>query len=76
MTLFPIDEIRNHPEGKTCKTCAFLRECNYHNKRYYKCALKGITRSEATDIRLKDPACSRYLDEVFKYQIHHKRKKP
>ncbi len=62
MTLFPLSEIHDHPEGKTCKTCAFLRRVRPHNITYFKCAIKGDTRSEATDIRLKNPACTRYAE--------------
>ncbi len=62
MTLFPLSEIQDHPQGKTCKTCAFKFRIRYHDKNYFKCRLKGDTRSEATDIRLKDPACTRYTE--------------
>ena len=62
MTLFPLTEIRDHPDGKRCKSCTFLRRSYGHTRTYYKCALKGISHSEATDIRLKDPACSRYKE--------------
>ena len=61
--LFPISEIRNHPDGKTCKTCAFLLRVRPHDKTYFKCAIKGDTHSEATDIRLKNPACVRYKEK-------------
>ena len=64
MTLFPLTEIRDHPEGKHCKTCIFLRQDHGHTRFYYKCALKGTSHSEATDIRLKDPACSRYKEKL------------
>ena len=43
-----------------CGDCKFL--CAYHpnDHTYYKCNLMGISASEATDIRLKDPACTRW----------------
>ena len=43
-----------------CKYCqSFLAR-----RRIYKCVLMGVSNSEATDIRLKDPACSRFEDYI------------
>ena len=49
--------------GKTCKTCVHCYDHHYHNRHYKKCELwdsffKGW--SEASDIRLKNPACGKY----------------
>lgn len=42
-------------EGETtCADCVNCIRQSYHGKNYYKCDLIGISRSEATDIRLKD----------------------
>lgn len=41
---------------KDCRHCIFKER----DRRYYKCELMGTSASEATDIRLKDPACSRW----------------
>ena len=43
----------------SCKTCKHLSGFDYHNKRYYKCELIGISHSEATDIRLKN-VCNKW----------------
>lgn len=44
--------------------CGHCKYCEAHvaNRKYYKCVLMGVSASEATDIRLKDPACSRFED--------------
>ncbi len=48
------------PEGETCKTCKYSVAPGRSLHRYYKCQLiyKGWTHGYASDIRLKDPACS------------------
>lgn len=33
---------------------------DYHGKRYYKCQQWFVSRSAATDIRLKNKACGKY----------------
>ena len=43
-------------ESGTCKDCHHLL-CNLWDKNYYKCALYGVSHSEATDWRLSWPAC-------------------
>lgn len=42
------------PGEPTCKTCSHCMKLSYHGRNYYKCELIGDSRSEATDIRLKD----------------------
>jgi len=48
------------------ETCGHCKYCVYHerDRRWYKCMLMGVSSSEATDIRLKDPACSRFEDYI------------
>ena len=41
---------------KDCKYCVYTER----DKRWYKCLLMGVSASEATDIRLKDTACTRW----------------
>ena len=43
-----------------CKDCDHLIGNKYHDRRYYKCELYGITGSEATDWRLSYQACGLY----------------
>ena len=45
------------PKGETCVTCANL-VCKETSKRYYKCGITQYTNGPATDVRLKDAACS------------------
>lgn len=45
---------------KTCKQCKFLWHDNHHSKSYIKCALRGTSRSSATDHRAKWSACRMY----------------
>jgi hypothetical protein len=47
-------------EGKTCKTCVHCQKIKYHDKTYYKCDDVVWSHCMATDIRLKDKACSHY----------------
>jgi len=42
----------------TCKECAHVVHFRYGNSSFNKCQKIGITHSEASDIKLKDPACS------------------
>ena len=39
---------------KQCRICRHLRTFEYHNKKYHKCSLQGVSQSEASDIRLSD----------------------
>lgn len=45
--------------GKVCKNCSNLCT-NSYDKTYYKCSVYGISKSEATDWRLKYQACGMY----------------
>ena len=71
----PVEELGQRPPRETIKSafrrmygydeshrCGDCRHCEAHfrQKTYYKCRLMGISASEATDIRLKDPACKRW----------------
>lgn len=49
-----------YDESHRCGDCRYL--CKYLSGNFsgYKCNLMGISASEATDIRLKDPACKRW----------------
>ena len=40
-----------------CDDCPFFREGYYHDRHYFKCAVYGMTHSEATDWRRKYAAC-------------------
>jgi hypothetical protein len=48
-------------EGFKCKTCDRLYRKIYHNKRYYKCELRGNTNGPGTDHRVNWPACGKYI---------------
>ena len=51
------------PELKrSCRYCAKKVKFKYHNKTYYKCTIIGISRSEATDIRLGD-MCDKWEEQ-------------
>ena len=47
-------------EGNQCRTCCHLISGQYRGKWYHKCKLYGMSLSEATDWRLKYPACGAY----------------
>ena len=49
-----------YKEGYLCKNCKSYAEYRYHNKKYKKCKLIGLSHSEATDIRKSDVACNLY----------------
>lgn len=49
------------PEQR-CGNCRHLIKRTYHGRNYYKCALIGISHSEATDIRLAG-RCKRWEHE-------------
>lgn len=51
------------PEGETCKTCKHCTVWLHNTKRFTKCDLVKKTRGPATDIRQRDPACSRWEPE-------------
>ncbi len=51
------------PSGEKCKTCIHAKANTMRSrKRFYKCAIaqRKATGGPGTDIRLKDPACSRH----------------
>lgn len=47
------------PDKALCQTCKHL-VYNQCSKRYYKCALRGITGGPGTDHRVRWPACAKY----------------
>lgn len=51
------------PTDKKCKDCRLLTY-NQHQKRYYKCQLRGITSGPGTDHRMTWPACGRFIQRV------------
>lgn len=48
------------PEGKTCGECRWCSEQYYHNKTYFKCLKRRVTRGAGSDIRRKWEACANY----------------
>ena len=52
------------PAGETCGSCIYSGRQGGTAGRYYKChhELARNSRSEATDIRLKTPACEHWLN--------------
>lgn len=50
--------------GLRCRDCKHCLTYDYHNRRYYKCKLYGLSNSEATDWRLSWPACGMYNMDV------------
>ena len=50
--------------GFLCKNCCHLISGVYHDKRYHKCELYGLSHSEATDWRLSNCACAMFDVEV------------
>ncbi len=66
LPLPPTPALRRHPlmggpcltDGATCGTCRHLiRTESPAGRRYSKCALRGVTRGPATDVRLRWPGC-------------------
>jgi hypothetical protein len=59
--------VRHHgkgPQGKTCRTCRHAVSVNRGTVRdYWKCTRRGLSRSSATDHRLKWDACRLYEEE-------------
>ncbi len=54
--------MHGYKTGCFCKNCKSYLEFRYHNKRYRKCRLIGLSHSEATDIRKSDMACNLYKE--------------
>lgn len=50
-----------YDESHRCKQCKHLRKVNVGQRTAYKCEVMGISNSSATDIRLKDYACERFV---------------
>ena len=57
-----MQEIYGIKAGLTCKTCKYAVR-HRQAKTWYKCELRLQSHSEATDIRLKDTACNKYVWE-------------
>lgn len=55
-------KIYGNNESVKCGDCKHCIRVNTNNKNYYKCEVMGISRSAATDIRLKDYGCSEYVE--------------
>lgn len=55
----------------TCKGCCHLISGEWHDKRYHKCELYGMSHSEATDWRLSWMACG-----MFNVQMDTDRTRP
>ena len=47
-------------ESETCKTCGHRKSIRY-DKIYHKCELWHLSHSAATDIRLKNKACKKWI---------------
>jgi len=50
------------PEGVRCGDCVQFVTQNYHDGRFFKCRLYGITRGAGTDWRKKWPACGKFTE--------------
>ena len=50
---------------KKCGNCINCVKISVNNKHYYKCKIMGISNSTATDIRLKDYACSEFKSRIW-----------
>ena len=44
-------------KGKLCKGCKFFLREKFHDKSYFKCKIRGVSRSSATDHRVSWNAC-------------------
>ncbi len=44
--------------GHTCKLCRYLLAIEGNTRRYYKCQLRGVSNSAATDHRQSWNACA------------------
>lgn len=51
------------PKGETCGSCVYSKRHGHLNRRYYKChhELGYRSSSEASDIKLKTPACEYWV---------------
>ena len=50
-------------KGKVCKSCKYFLREKFHDKTYFKCKMRGVSRSASTDHRLKWLACGLYQEE-------------
>ena len=57
--LHPVTRLSLRGDAETCGTCVHAVEVGGHARDYWKCDLR-ITSSEATDIRLRWPACVKW----------------
>lgn len=55
---------RRGTKNRCCKRCDHRMSHTYHNIRYHKCELLGCSRSESTDIRLRN-VCDRFKGKVL-----------
>ncbi len=52
------------PTGKACKTCDHHIAWHGNTKVYHKCDLIKMTHGSATDIKVRTPACAKYLESA------------
>lgn len=52
------------PAGETCGSCGHCQGWEGGARVYYKCSLMPRTSGAATDVRLRDAACKRWISEV------------
>jgi hypothetical protein len=50
------------PAGKTCKDCVFLKRVRPGVKSFLKCAVYGISKSDASDWRAGAAACGKFTE--------------
>jgi hypothetical protein len=59
-----MQEKHGYTEGETCRTCGHLLKFASGNRNFYKCEMWEITHSTATDIKLKDKACGKWVPGI------------
>lgn len=52
-------------ESGECKDCTYFKRYRYRGKTYNKCAVYGITNSEATDWLVHGKACGLFPDKYY-----------
>lgn len=62
-------------EDGICKSCSHLVENYNRSNKYYKCEVYGETHSDATDWRLKYPACGLFNKETDHRNVYKLAKK-
>ncbi len=68
MAKFKIDRMHalfGAHQGAACKDCGYYRSYEYRGKKYRKCAIYGITNSEASDWRASYIACGLFPDRPY-----------